>query len=293
MQVTARSLLTDLYRECKKDDVMRHAAAIAYYTVFSLPAFILVVLSLASSLLDAESVNREVFGTIRTYMGERTVNVLETTLTNAQSVNGDGSLIGIAGIIVILVASTGVIRELQKAMNKIINAKVKRRTFLQALWTYALSLVLLLVTAAVLIASVVSGTIIGVIGQRVQVLESIPVDVLGFSQNLISYVALTAMVFLLYVVLPQKKFPWLIALLCSIIASSLMVTGTIIASYYIARTGLGKAYGVAANVLVLLFWIYFGANVFLLGTELMEVTSSGVSRSRRDIFNSFRRLLKK
>lgn len=293
MQVTARSLLTDLYRECKKDDVMRHAAAIAYYTVFSLPAFILVVLSLASSLLDAESVNREVFGTIRMYMGERTVNLLETTLTNAQQVNGDGSLIGIAGIVVILVASTGVIRELQKAMNKIINAKVKRRTFLQALWTYALSLVLLLVTAAVLIASVVSGTVIGVIGQRVQVLESIPVDVLGFAQNAISYIALTGMVFLLYVVLPQKKFPWLIALLCSIIASSLMVTGTIIASYYIARTGLGKAYGVAANVLVLLFWIYFGSNVFLLGTELMEVTSSGVSRSRREAFNWFRRLLKK
>jgi len=271
MHVSALSLAKQLYKEWKTDETSRHAAAIAYYTVFSLPAFILIIISIAGATLDKETVNDEVFDTMRMYIGDRTVVLLEEALNNIDQLNGDLSWIGIFGFIVLVMAATGIIRELQSSMNRIIGIKPVHHTLQNRIWTYVFSLILLLVTAAILVASIISGTFIGVMSQKAFSLFSIPVDVLSLVHNIVTYSTLTILIFFSYLFLPEKRFPVLISFLSAVIASSLLVIGTVAASYYISHTSLGKAYGVASNVLILLFWIYFAGNVFLFGAEIMEV----------------------
>lgn len=293
MHVSATSLVKQLYTEWKLDETSRHAAAIAYYTVFSLPAFILTVMSIAGKTLDKETVNHEVFTTMRQYIGDRTVVLLEETLHNVQSMNSGMSIAGIIGFLVLILAATGIIRELQSSMNRIIGITQARHTLQSRIWTYVLSLILLVVTAAILVASIVSGTFIGIMSQKAAHILYVPIDVLTLTHNIVTYSTLTILIFLSYLFLPAKKFPVLITFLSAVIASSLLVIGTVAASYYISHTSLGKAYGVASNVLILLFWIYFAANVFLFGAEIMEVGERiHVNSSPWHLF-SFKRLLRK
>lgn len=269
--MSALSLAKQLYQEWKADETSRHAAAIAYYTVFSLPAFILIIISIAGATLDKQTVNQEVFDTMRMYIGDRTVVLLEEALNNIDQLNGGLSWIGIFGFVVLVLAATGIIRELQSSMNRIIGIKPVHHTLQNRIWTYVFSLILLLVTAAILVASIVSGTFIGIMSQKALMLFSIPVDVLSLVHNVVTYSTLTILIFFSYLFLPEKRFPVLISFLSAVIASSLLVVGTVAASYYISHASLGKAYGVASNVLILLFWIYFAGNVFLFGAEIMEV----------------------
>lgn len=268
-----------------RDNTMRHAAAIAYYAVFSLPAILLIVLSVAGMTLGETAVNDELFGTMRMYLGERTTELLEATLRNIRENRGDGGWAAYAGGAVLILVATGVMRELQSSINQIMATPRRSRPIYRQVVSYLLFLLLLIATAAVLIASIVSGTLIGVLGQRVEAFLSLPVSLIGMAHQAVTYLAVTVMIFLLYLALPSRRFPPLIVLLSSVIVSSLLLIGTVAASYYVSHTGLGKAYGVAASVLILLFWIYFGANVFLIGAELIEVTdrlqkSSGTMASR-------------
>lgn len=268
----ARRFASELWKEWKKDGTPRHAAAIAYYTVFSLPAIMLIILSVASAMLGETAVSDELFGTLRTYLGDRTADLLETTLENIRDNRGGETWAAYAGVLFLIVAATGVMRELQTSLNNTIGAVPKKLSLRRRAFGYLVYLVLLLTTAAVLIAAIVSGTLLGLLSQRAEALFSVPVEVLALINNGVTYAAVTLMIFFLYLFLPARKFHPAIALLCSVIVSSILVIGTVAASYYISRTGLGRAYGVAANVLILLFWIYFGANVFLFGAQLMEVS---------------------
>lgn len=267
----ARAFGSELWKEWINDGAPRHAAAIAYYTVFSLPALLLIVLSIASMMLGESTVSTELFGTMRMYIGDRTTDLLERTLQNIRDNRMDGSWTAYVGAILLIAAASGIMRELQVALNKIIGTQLATKSVARHVISYLWYLIVLLTTALVLIAAIISGTIIGLLGQRVEAFLSIPVEVLGLINNGVTYAAVTLMIFILYTFLPAKRFSPVIVFLCSIIVSSLLVIGTVAASYYISRTGLGKAYGVAANVLILLFWIYFGANVFLFGAEMMEV----------------------
>lgn len=271
MQI-ARTFAAEVWKEWNRDDTMRHAAAIAYYTVFALPAILLIVLSIASVTMDQATVSDELFGTISRYLGHRTAELLRTTLNNIDANRETGGWAGYVGAGLLLFAATGVMRELRAAINRIIGLKRRTRTLVQRALDYLLFFILLVITALVLIASIITGTLIGVLSQQVEAFLSVPVGVISVVHNSVTYAAITLMIFFLYFFLPSKRFPALIVLLCSIIVSSLLVIGTVAASYYVSRTGVGQAYGVAANVLILMFWIYFGTTVFLFGAELMEVT---------------------
>jgi membrane protein len=289
---TIKLFLKELAREWRRDEIMQRSAAIAYYAVFSLPALLLVVLSIASMTLDEETVNKELFGSMRQYVGDDSAILLQETISNVQQTNADSIWAALIAFILLLLAGSGIIRTLQKTVNKIINVEEVKKSWLMTGISYILSLILVLLTAGVLIGAVVSGAVINVLGEQISVLFSVSPEMLSLAQNLVTYIALTVLIFILYLFLPAKRFPLPIVILCSIITGSLLIMGTVLASYYVARSNPGEAYGAAASVIILLFWIYLAANLFLFGTEVMEVSARLLKAERTKKKSALRKLLR-
>lgn len=264
--------LGTLYTEWKKDDVLRHSATIAYYTVFSLPALLMIILSVAGSVIGTQAVRDEVFGTVETYIGSDITELLQITVENMQR---EPASLGAAviGVILLIFGAAGVIRELRVSLNKILgHGKPKKATLFLRLWNFLLSLILLILTAFLIITSIFASTLLTIIQTRVTEFLGIPIDRLELTNLVVTFVALTAIFFLLYVSLPSIKYPLKIILPYSAAASAMFLLGTSILSFYIGYARPGHVYGIAASMLVLLLWIYFAAVVLLVGAELIEIT---------------------
>lgn len=260
-----------LYAEYRKDETPRHAAAIAYYTIFSLPALMLVVLSAARAMMmENEPIAEDAFATLALYMNDDTISFLQDTVMNVRPLR-ENIWISSFSIAFLLLGAIGVIRELRSSLNVILGIKKKPAPYLQKLWEYLMSFILLMLTAVILTASVLSGTFLAAIGPRITELTGISASMINLLHTGISNAAIALLFFLIYLFLPARRFPVFLTLLCSLIASSLLVMGMVIATAVLSQTGFGQAYGVATQALVILFFIAFASHILLLGAEMIEV----------------------
>lgn len=274
-------------REWRKDEVLRNAAAIAYYTVFTLPASMLLVLLIAGRMIGRQTVEGEVFRQMSILIGRDMTDFIRTTLANIQA-ERPSSIMGMIGVFLIILGATGVFRELRYALNKILQSDLRKNQRWDRLQSYALSLFLIFVTAVILLSSIFASIFLRIIDQRVTELIDISIVTLNMINTGVTFCALTVLFFLLYLILPSKRFPAAPVLAGSVFASALFLCGTYVLSLYVSHASIGEAYGVAASVLVLLLWVYYSAVIFLLGAELIDTYVRLYGR-KRPLFALLRR----
>lgn len=267
----ATTFLKNFYREWKQDEVLLRAAALSFYTAFSLPALILIVLSFAGITLNDEIVRSDVFETLRSFIGTATADFLQEILLNVENVTYWGTFVGALGGILFFIAAAASVRGLQQMLNIIMGFHPSEFPFKQTLWQLIVSLLVLVAAGIVLTLSIVTGTTLGILSHHVTAFAPIEVDTLSIINNTTSYFTVTVLLFLLYFFLPARRFPVLIILFASIIVSTLLVAGTVVMSSYIAYSGVGRAYGVASSLIILLLWIYYAMVLILTGAEIIDV----------------------
>lgn len=259
-----------LWKEWQKDDVTRHAATLSYFAIFSLPAFILVIISIAGLFIDEADVRTQFFGQIRTIAGDSIATFLAESIGNMQR-EGSSFLMNAIGVAFLFLAAIGIFRELETSLNKILHAKAPQRSSWWALArSYALSFVLLVTAATLLIASIAAGSILLALQSRLTEWSSTNLVQLATLNQILSYVTLGALFFVLYRFLPAKAFPFRAVLFGTVVATAFFILGTFLLTFYLAQADVGHAYGVASSVLVLLFWIFYSMNIFLLGAEIID-----------------------
>ena len=285
-----KKFLSVLLREWRKDEVLRHAAAIAYYTVFTLPASFLLILLIAGKMIGRETVEGEVFLRMQDLLGDDIALFIQSAVTNIQA-RHPSSLMGFFGIVLIILGATGIFRELRYALNKILLSDAPKNRILDRLQSYALSLFLIFITSVVLLSSVFAGIFLRVLEPRVTDIIDIPVITLDTYNTLITFGGISLLFFLLYLVLPARRFPTFPVAAGSIVAGLLFMGGMSAMTFYLSRAQIGEAYGAAASVLILLVWVYWSVFIFLMGAELIDTYVRLYGRKRP--FPRFRKLFKK
>lgn len=252
-----------------EDQVPRHSAAIAYYTVFSLPAFAFAILSIAGVIIGPVAVQGELFRRMREMVGGDVTDFLQTTISNVQTHGSSGIFVTIS-IIILAIGALGVFREVQVSLNEILGYKNEHSAITHFLRSFLLSFLLLVLTAVLLAAAIGSSAILQLISYRIGGYVAMEIETLHLINNVVTWITMIILFFLLYTVLPNRRLPLLPAFLSAIIAGTLLLGGTLGLTLVITHTNVGQVYGVAASLLVLLFWIYYSTNVFLLGAELID-----------------------
>ena len=243
-------------------------AALAYYTLFSVAPLLLIVISVAGLVFGEEAARGEIMVQLQDLMGRESAQAVETLL---QSVNkpGQGLISTLVGVVVLIIGATTVFAELQDAMDRI--WRVERPPsggITKLLRKRLLSLGLVLGIGFLLMVSLVVSAALAALGRWWAPWLGEGLLLLADTLNFVVSLALMTVIFAnIYKWLPRVRLGWRDVWIGAAITSLLFTVGKTLIGYYIGRSGIASTFGAAASLVVLLVWVYYSAQIFLLGAE--------------------------
>jgi membrane protein len=249
------------------DDAWSRGAAIAYFTLFSIAPVLLVVIAVAGLVFGRDAAQGAVVRELAGLMGVKTAEALQEMVRSA-----DNKLHGLwataIGVISIVLAVSGVFSEVQSSLNKVWETKGPPRKALTRLMRARLvSFGLVVALGFVLIVSLATSAALaamsGYVRQRFPALEI----VLNVVDLVLSIGITTALFAAMYKVLPDAPVAWREVLMGAVITTALFEGGKYLIALYIGTSDIASSFGAAGALIVLLLWIFYSAQIFLLGAE--------------------------
>jgi membrane protein len=243
-------------------------AALSFYTVFSLAPLLLLVVSIAGLVFGPEAVRGELFGQFRGLMGDDAARAIEGLLASA-SEPSQGIVGTVTGVVMLLIGATSVFGELQNSMNRI--WRVPASSAKGGVWilvkTRLLSFGMILGMAFLLMVSLVTGAVIAALGKWWGAYFG-GWEMLAQTINTLTGFALSTLVFaMIYKLMPRADVRWRDVWLGAFVTSALFTVGKFLIAQYIGRSGVASAFGAAGSVALVFVWVYYSAQVFLMGAE--------------------------
>lgn len=249
----------------------RLGAALAYYSVLSLGPLLLIVTSIAGLFFGQDAVRGTVMANLREHMGETGSQAVSALLQGASS-QGTGLFAAATGTVLLIVGALGVVVQLKDALNTIWEVEPNTHaTWWAALRSYLVSLSGVLVLGLLLAVSLVVTTTVTAVLQWAGAGSS-PLlwQAITF---VISSAILTILFAFLFRLFPDADVAWNDVWPAAITTAILFQVGTLAISLYVGTQSLTSTYGAAASVVVLLIWVYYSAQIVLLGAELSRATA--------------------
>ncbi|NEP17968.1 MAG: YihY/virulence factor BrkB family protein [Leptolyngbya sp. SIO4C1] len=266
-------LLKETFQEWNEDKASRLAAALAYYTVFSLAPLLVIVIAIAGFFFDQAAVREQLTQQIQSLIGPEGAELATTTLENASRPGDNTSLIAsIISIVLLLVGATGVFSQLQEALNTVWDVEARPNNAAEGfVKKRLLSFAMLLTIGFLLIVSLVISTALAALSTYLTTL--LPgADVLWQLLNLaLSLAIITVMFALLYKYVPDVKIDWRDVWVGSFITAILFTIGKFVLGLYLGNSGFSSTYGAAGSVVIVLAWVYYSAQILFFGAEFTQV----------------------
>ena len=260
-------------------------AALAYYTMFSIAPLLLIVISTAGLVFGEEAVRGEIFGQLRDLMGDQGAAAVEGLLASVSKPE-EGAAGAVVGTVLLLIGATTVFGELQGAFDRIWRApgKDKKGGIWELIRTRLLSFGIILGIGFLLMVSLVFNAAVSALGKWWGGFFS-GLEILVTSLNFIfSFVFTTAVFAMLYKFMPKVKIQWKDVWLGAGVTALLFTIGKFLISLYIGKSAISSGFGAAGSLVVVLVWVYYSAQIFLLGAEFTWVYSHAHgSRKNREI----------
>lgn len=278
---TSWEILYDAAMGWIDDEAMTRGAAIAFYTIFALAPFVILVTAVAGLVIGREAAQGALMDEIGRLIGEDAVTTLQGLAARADDAK-TGTFAGILGIATILVGATTVFAELQTSLNRIWKAEPPDNSTITWLVKVRLKgLALIGMIGFLLIVSLIVSAVLAAFG-RWYVNLMPDAFALVWTANLISSLIVFTILFaLVYRALPDTRIPWKDLWLGAAVTAVLFTIGKSLIGLYLGTSGVTSAYGAAGSFVLILLWVYYSATIFLFGAEITRSYSEHVgSRSR-------------
>ncbi len=267
----ALSFLAKVMAEFNSDGVPRMAAAIAYYTTFSLAPLLVVVTSVVGLILGRDAAQGQLVGQLESQIGRESAELIQKLVT--QAFTPRASIIAIVlGVLGVLGGASTVVLELRAALNKIWDVKVPPP---QGVKGFLLSIVqpwlLVMLVGIVMVLSVaLSAGLAGLAGTLMRIAPFLSI-LSGVADLVISQLVTTLAFGMALRLLPLVKLEWRDVWVGAFVTAVLFGLGKYLLSWYLATSGIGSPYGAAGSLVMLLVWVFYSAQIFLLGAEFTQV----------------------
>ena len=262
-------VLVDSIKDFTTNESISFAASTAFYTIFSLPAFLIIVLNVGASLYEESEIRDELFSQITNLAGEESRQTLESVLENF-ALNVDDALSASFGIFILVFSATTVFISLQKGINHIWHIKPKpKRGWLKLAIDRLLSFSIVLVIGFILIVSLVLDAVVSYsFGMLEDALPEVNLELISNVQLITSQLILVVIFALMYRILPDAKVKWKDTWAGAIVTALLFIIGKYLIGIYIGTSDLSSTYGAAGSLVILLIWIYYSVVIFLFGAQV-------------------------
>lgn len=283
------SITSNTIQSYSHHKVFRLGAALAYYTIFSLPAIIIVIVGLVGFFLGEAAVHGEVYLFLVEFVGPEAAEQVENAVINigTPETNWWATVFGVG---VLIFVATGVFYALQDTLNHIFEVKSvpTRVRVLEVLINRVLSLGVVVSIGGLLLLSIILNALLlemsnFIGGNKVFLHERLPDFLIPYMDYLTDYflvflnlgisVFLVTLFFaMLYKILPAVKLKWKYIWLGAFFAAILFWLGQLVMGIYLSRTSVISAYGAAGSIIVILIWVSYSSQLVFLGAEFIIAT---------------------
>lgn len=263
-------LLKETAIQWTNDNVGRSAAALAFYTLFSLAPSLMIIVAVAGAVAGRLAAETELLRLIRAFIGPRAASFVQILSEGASE--GSGAAPTVIGVALALFGATAVFVELQDSLNHIWHVNPKPESFFRRLlYTRLLSFLMVLGVGLLLLVALGAGAVISAIQARVGDLLPIPPALLSATNLFVSFALMVVLFAAIYKILPDVLMSWKDVWVGATITAVFMAAGRFLITLYLARSTLRSVYGAAGSLVIILLWVYYSAHIFLFGAEFTQV----------------------
>jgi membrane protein len=256
-------------------------AALSFYTLFSIAPILVIAMAVASSIFGPNAAETQVLDQMRSLLGDAGAKAVQNLLSSAHQSGSKGFAAAVA-VVTLLVGATSVFGELQSTLDYIWKSPRQDST---AWWRIVrsrlLSIGLILGVGFLLLVSLIMSAALAALGAWFGTLL-VRWNVILPALDLVLSLGLTTVLFaMIYKYVPREDIAWGDVWIGGLVTACLFSVGKLLIGLYLGRSSLSSAYGAAGSIMVLLLWIYYSAQIFLLGAEFTHIyTYTLGSRSR-------------
>jgi membrane protein len=269
---TCWSLVKQVATSWLEDYVPSMGAALAFYTLFSLAPLLLIVVAVAGSLFGEEAARGEIQAQLSALMGNAGAGAVQAVLVSVHR-PAEGRVVTLVGVLLLLVGATTVFGELQDALDRIwrVPASLHAQGWITLVRSRLLSFGMILAIGFLLMVSLVVSATLASMERWWNPVFGRWVVLATATNSVLSFVMVAAMFALIYRVMPRASVHWKDVWIGALFTSLLFVAGKYLIGLYIGRSGVTSGFGAAGSLVVVLLWVYYSAQIFLLGAEFTWV----------------------
>ena len=268
-------LLRDTVREWREDGANRLAAALAYYTTFSLAPVLVLAIAIAGLVGGQEAAQTQTMAQVEDLLGEEGREFVQEMIETASRPK-TGWTATLIGTVTLLVGALGVFGELQNSLNTIWEVKPKPAT---SLWDGVkrfvlkrlVSFTMVIGIGFLLLASLVVSAALSALGEYIGTRWPLADFWLALINFIISFIVITLLFAMIFKFLPEIKIAWKDVWLGAAVTSALFSVGKFLIGLYLGRSEVGTVFGAAGSLAILLIWIYYSAQILFFGAEFTQV----------------------
>ena len=266
-----KTLLSDSIDEWSKHKAPRLGASLAFYTLLSLTPLLLVVVAIVGLVFGHQAAERDIIQQVQMLIGAPGAKAIQAVLQGSRNTT-HGVIATVIGLVTLLFGASGVLIELQDALNTIwevptpnlagwgkITGFIKQRLFSFAI---VLAIGFLLVVSLAVSAWIAA---IGALSASIVPAEEI---ILHIVNALVSFIVITGLFAAIYKIMPDVRIEWRDVMLGGAATSLLFTVGKLVLGLYLGKASIASTYGAAASIVVLVLWVYYSGQIFFFGAEL-------------------------
>ena len=265
-------LIRQTMRSWMADYAPSMGAALAYYTVFSMAPLLLIVISVSGMVFGEEAARGEIAFQLRSLMGDAGAKAVQDLLTSVHEPAKDAFATAV-GLLVMFVGATTVFGELQDSLDRIwrVPARVQTRGWLTLIRARLLSFGMILAIGFLLTVSLLASATLKLMGRWFEPVFGGWYVVVSTAEALGSFLLVAAMFALIYKTMPRARVQWRDVWTGALFTSVLFGLGKFVIGLYLGQSGVISGYGAAGSLVMVLLWVYYSAQIFLMGAEFTWV----------------------
>jgi len=262
------------------DRASRKAAALAYYTLFSLSPLLVIAIAIAGIFFGEEAVRGELLQETRGLIGEEGGRAIQAMIASAAQ-PATGALAAAGSILLLLIGATSALAELKDGLDQIWDAPSERT---QSFWYFlrkrVMSVGLILALGFLLLVSLVLSAVLAFVAKRFGDADATNV-ILDFVNVVFSFALVAALFATIYKVLPSVRIAWRDVAIGAVVTAALFSVGKYAIGVYLGNSAVASSYGAAASIIVVLVWVYYSALIFFFGAEFTKVYAFRLGSRRK------------
>jgi membrane protein len=277
-------MLKETFNQWNEREPFNNSIIIAYYTIFSLPGLLVIIINVAGYFFETDAVTGRVTAEIQGIVGGNSAKDVTQIVTNARGENNEAiSLSSILSIATLLFGATGVFYQLQQILNKMWEVKPKpKQKLLKLIKDRVFSFGLILVVGFLLLVSLMLSAALTAVSDWVASHVSEALNVVFKALDfIVSLGVITVLFAAIYKFLPDAKIKWRDVWIGAIVTSILFTIAKFLLGLYFGNSDPSSAYGAAGTIILIMLWVSYAGLILLFGAEFTQVYATKHGRKIR------------